>query len=105
MAIENNLKARLQHAVEYTENTVQYPSDNSVPLKGEVIFSSGLDNFKVGDGQTLYSALTDFLATVATTGSYNDLSNKPTIPQGTFETWTFTLVDNTTITKSVFIGS
>ena len=31
--------------------------------------------------------------------------NKPTIPQGSFETWTFTLSDNTTVTKSVFVGS
>lgn len=73
------------------------------------------------------------LATVATTGSYNDLSNKPTIPAAqvnsdwnaasgkaqilnkptipqdetdlglTTEVWTFTLSDNTTVTKTIVI--
>ena len=33
------------------------------------------------------------------------IKNKPTIPSGTFETWTFTLSDSSTVTKSVFIGS
>ena len=42
------------------------------------------------------------LATVATSGSYADLSNKPTIPS-THETWTFTLSDNTTVTKEVVL--
>ena len=42
------------------------------------------------------------LATVATSGSYNDLSDKPTIPSNT-ETWTFTLADGTTTTKTVYI--
>lgn len=73
------------------------------------------------------------LATVATTGSYNDLSDKPTIPAAqvnsdwnassgvaqilnkpsipqdetdlglTTETWTFTMADNTTVRKTVVL--
>lgn len=73
------------------------------------------------------------LSTVATSGSYNDLTNKPTIPAAqvnsdwnaasgvaqilnkpaipqdetdlglTTETWTFTLSDNTTVTKTVVL--
>ena len=42
------------------------------------------------------------LALVATSGSYNDLTNKPTIPSNT-ETWTFTLADNSTVTKTVYV--
>lgn len=44
------------------------------------------------------------LATVATSGSYNDLSNKPTILGSSTETWTFTLSDGTTITKTIVLG-
>ena len=40
--------------------------------------------------------------TVCHTGSYNDLTDKPTIPSNT-ETWTFTLADNTTVTKTVYV--
>ena len=64
------------------------------------------------------------LATVATSGDYDDLTNKPTIPAAqvqtdwnansgmgqllnkpsmTAETWTFTLSDNTTVTKTVWL--
>ena len=68
------------------------------------------------------------LATVATSGSYNDLIDKPTIPTDnnqlangagyqtasdvstaissqTKETWTFTLADGSTVTKSVVLGA
>ena len=79
---------------------------------------------------------TSELATVATSGSYSDLTNKPTIPTTTSqltndsnfitstalsgyattsdvstaissqtkETWTFTLSDGSTVTKSVVLG-
>ena len=43
-------------------------------------------------------------ATVATSGSYNDLTNKPTILGSTTETWTFTLSDDTTVTKTVVLA-
>lgn len=82
-------------------------------------------------------ALSSNLATVATSGSYNDLIDKPTIPTTTSqltndsnfitnaalsgyattsdvstaissqtkETWTFTLSDGSTVTKSVVLGA
>lgn len=46
------------------------------------------------------------LATVATSGDYDDLLNKPTIPvvpPMTHEEWTFTLADDTTVTKDVML--
>lgn len=52
------------------------------PLKGEVIYYSDLSKFKVGDGSTALNDLSYFapnLADVATSGSYNDLSDTPTI--------------------------
>ena len=47
--------------------------------------------------------------TIATTdqlfsGSYTDLSNKPTLYGTGTETWTFTLSDNTTVTKTIVLG-
>ena len=48
--------------------------------------SATLDISKISDGENLYSIKDNYayhegeLATVATTGSYNDLTNKPTIP-------------------------
>lgn len=60
------------------------------------------------DENTIYH-IESTLATVATTGSYNDLTDKPTIPTDetdlglSTETWTFTLADNTTVTKRVVI--
>lgn len=58
---------------------------NFVPLKGEIIIYDDLKKIKIGDGTTTVGNLTfsndlDTLATVATSGSYNDLKDKPTIP-------------------------
>ena len=58
---------------------------NFIPLKGEIIIYDDLNKIKIGDGTTKVGDLTfindnDTLATVAKTGSYNDLKNKPTIP-------------------------
>lgn len=58
---------------------------NFIPLKGEIIIYDDLNKIKIGDGKTKVGDLTfindnDTLATVAKTGSYNDLKNKPTIP-------------------------
>lgn len=55
---------------------------NFVPLKGEIIIYDDLQKIKIGDGTTKVGDLTfnndlDTLATVAKTGSYNDLKNKP----------------------------
>lgn len=78
------------------------------PSRGQTIGSS--DNIVrdvafVDEIPTKTSDLTNDSGFTTFSGNYNDLTNKPTIPQGTFETWTFTLEDNTTVTKSVFIGS
>ena len=56
--MENELNARFQHAVIGEGNT----STSSKPARGEVIFNTTLDNFRVGtDGNTAYSSLSDFL--------------------------------------------
>lgn len=56
--MSNEINARIQHAVIGEGDT----STSSVPKKGEIIFSSTLDNFRVGtDGNTPYSSLGDFL--------------------------------------------
>lgn len=58
---------------------------NFVPLKGEIIVYDDLKKIKIGDGATKVGNLAfindlDTLATIAKTGSYNDLTDKPTIP-------------------------
>lgn len=65
---------------------------NPVLQAGEPAFETDTGNFKIGDGSTAYTSLDGFneklalkanssaLATVATSGDYDDLSNKPTIP-------------------------
>lgn len=51
---EKTLKARFKHAV--LGDTV---TSSSVPKKGEIIFNSELDNFRVGDGTSTYANLND----------------------------------------------
>jgi hypothetical protein len=78
------------------------------PERGKTIGSTdsiSRDVAFVDEIPTKTSDLTNDSGFTTFSGNYNDLTNKPTIPQGTFETWTFTLEDNTTVTKSVFIGS
>lgn len=58
---ENILYARLQHAVEHTEDNTQVPANASVPLNGEIVFNSDRTNFKVGSGTTEYSSLSYIL--------------------------------------------
>lgn len=58
---------------------------NFIPLKGEIIVYDDLNKIKIGDGTTKVGSLAfindlDTLATIAKTGSYSDLKNKPTIP-------------------------
>lgn len=50
--MDNTLNARFQHAVIGQGTTI-----NSVPKIGEVVFNSGLTNFKVGNGYTAYNYL------------------------------------------------
>ena len=60
--VENELNARLQHAVINEGDT----TTNSKPKKGEIIFNSNLNNFRVGtDGNTPYSQLDNFIKTIA----------------------------------------
>lgn len=62
---DNILNARLQHAVEYTDNhSVQHPNHTSIPLNGEIVFNEDRTNFKVGDGREEYQNLPDFLPTI-----------------------------------------
>ena len=49
-------------------------------------------------------ALSANLASVATSGSYADLSNKPTIYGTSTETWTFTLANGNTVTRVVVLA-
>lgn len=101
------------------------PKINNVELSGnKTTFDLGLFSGNYNDltnKPTLFSGnYNDLsnkptLSTVATSGSYNDLSGKPTIPTTasdigamdasdyTSETWTFTLSDNTTVTKKVVV--
>jgi len=73
------------HSVTITENTVGDVKnfDLSVPTQVQADWSqsnsSALDYIKNKPDLSVY-ALSANLATVATSGSYNDLSNKPTIP-------------------------
>ena len=101
------------------------------------VATSGSYNDLIDKPNLSIYALSSNLATVATSGSYNDLIDKPTIPTATSqldndsnfitnaaltgyattsdvstaissqtkETWTFTLSDGTTVTKSVVLGA
>ena len=74
--IENELNTRIRHAVEENHGQAsQTPANNSTPKKGEIVFSSDLSTFKVGNGSTQYSSLPNFCNT---------------------ETWTITLSNGTT---------
>lgn len=63
------VNARLQHAVEHDEVvnnvSIQRPSELSVPKKGEIVFNRDITNFKVGDGNTTYGQLNNFIKSIA----------------------------------------
>ena len=52
---------------------------NPVPDKGEIVYTSDLNNLKVGDGVTPYSSLTPIAGGGGGTSDYSQLSNKPKI--------------------------
>ena len=87
------------------------PSLATVATSGDYTDLTNTPNLATVATSGSYSDLsnTPSLATVATSGSYSDLSNKPSIPDDetdlglTTETWTFTLQDNSTVTKQVVI--
>lgn len=98
--------------IKFRRDTESNYQDSFIPLKGEICLVDTNNDLKikVGDGSTTFANLpfleqdisgkqdkittdnklsTDLikgLSTVATTGSYNDLANKPTI---TTNRWTF----------------
>lgn len=57
--VENVLNARVQHAVIGTGDGDT--STDSTPKKGEIVFNSTLDNFRVGNGTDAYSLLSDIV--------------------------------------------
>ena len=82
-----NVKVRLQHKIDSAENWGK--AAGFVPLQGElIIYSDGaggepIPRVKIGDGKTAVDTLDfadnhDSLSDVATSGKYEDLSNKPT---------------------------
>ena len=83
--MDNILNARLQHAVEHTENNTQIPAPSSVPLNGEIVFNSDRTNFKVGNGNDSYSQLTDVIPAAQVNSDWNASSgvakilNKPNL--------------------------
>lgn len=61
-----------------------YPNGNQIPISGACEYATQLP-MSVSDATDVYTAInakadSSDLATVATSGSYNDLSDKPTIP-------------------------
>lgn len=78
--MEKNLKARFKQRADTAAN---WAAKNPVLLQGEIGCESDTGNLKIGDGTKAWNDLAyvkEKLAKVATSGSYNDLSNKPTIP-------------------------
>lgn len=75
--MNNTLDVRMQHAVEHDETIegvlIQKPASSSIPKNGEIVFNRTRTNFKVGDGNTAYTYLTDIIPTVPTKTS--DLTN------------------------------
>lgn len=91
------------------EDLDNLPKINNVELIGNKTTSDlgivipDVSNFITKDVEDLtYYTKTSNLSSVATSGNYNDLNNKPTIPN-THETWTFTLEDDSTIDKEIVL--
>ena len=81
------MKARVQQKIDTSTNWAK--ATNFIPLKGEIIVYSDTKQIKIGDGTTKVNSLPYIgdekankksLATVATSGDYEDLSNKPNVP-------------------------
>lgn len=75
--MNNTLDVRMQHAVEHDETIegvlIQKPASSSIPKNGEIVFNRTRTNFKVGDGNTAYTNLTNIIPAVPTKTS--DLTN------------------------------
>lgn len=70
MPIDNTLKARVQHAVAPNESSTMIPKD------GEIVFSSTLDNFKVGKNSQKYKDLNYLITDTKNTAGATDSSSK-----------------------------
>ncbi len=78
--MDKTVKARFKQRADTAAN---WTAKNPVLLQGEIGYESDTNNLKVGDGKSAWASLPyvkEKLAKVATSGSYTDLSNKPTIP-------------------------
>lgn len=75
--MDKTLKARFRQRADTAAN---WTAKNPILLNGEMGIESISKNFKFGDGKTDWDSLKYVLSNVAVSGSYNDLSNKPTIP-------------------------
>ena len=88
----------------FTANATTNKSINiTVPTNNNEL-TNGAGYQTASDVSTAISTAIGELATVASTGDYDDLSNKPTILGTSTETWTFTLSDGTTTTKTIVLG-
>ena len=65
----------------YYDNSVKFVTSSSgVSVTGDIAVTGNVDGVDVSGLSTTVSNLSSSLSTVATSGSYNDLSNRPTIP-------------------------
>lgn len=80
---DNNINFNIERSLAGTSNyedLTNKPSINNVELSGNKTSSNlGLQS-EITNNNKLSSSLISGLSNVATSGSYNDLSNKPTIP-------------------------
>lgn len=90
--MDKEIKTRIRHKRDTDTNWMNV---NPILLDGEIIVvsdQSGNPKLKVGDGETNYDQLS-----FINMGGGTSTSN-------TVETWTFTLVDGTTVSKQVVVG-
>lgn len=73
---ETSLQVRLLHPC---KTEAQWAATSDIPKAGEVLFTTGSSHdgwYKIGDGTHTWSNLSYNIFS----GSYNDLTDKPTIP-------------------------
>lgn len=121
----NNVNTALENRVTYGEYTPKMAAiDNTLADKVDTTALCTINNERLDTRGNFELVRTDSIARVAITGSYNHLLDKPTIPAAqvqsdwnansgmgqilnkpsmTAETWEFTLSDNTTVTKTVWL--
>lgn len=88
--MNKEIKSRIKHKRDTDTN---WTNVNPILLDGEIVVvdnETGRPKLKVGDGESSYSQLS-FINTSDTTQTINT------------ETWTFTLVDGTTVSKQIVV--